>query len=333
VAGVGAAWLITGSSVARADVAEDKAMAQTLFDHARALVHDRKFAEACPKLAQSLRLDPGTGTRLWLADCYENNGQTASAWVHFKEAAAAAALEKDARASVARRRAASLEPRLTKLVIVVPPEAEIEGLELKRDGVVVDPVELGIASPVDPGAHRLSATAAGREPWRTTIELPAQATTITVRVPPLAALEAPAAVSEVAPAATVAGDVVAPGGLAAAPSPGANSRIAGVSLAGVGVLSLGVGAFLGLTASATYDDSNRDGRCLPTNECNAAGKDLRSRAGGLATASTVAFGVGGAALAVGAVLFFTAPRGAKAAMSVLPLLGPRIAGLEIGRRW
>jgi serine/threonine-protein kinase len=337
VAAAFAAWLIADASVARADTAGDKAMAQTLFEQARELVREKKFGEACPKLAHSLRLDRGTGTMLWLADCYENNGQTASAWVQFKEAAAAATLEHDARANVARRRAANLEPRLTKLMIVVPHEAQVKELTLKRDGVAVDPVEIGIASPVDPGAHTLTASAIGHKPWTATIDLPARPTTVTVSVPELAeeAPEPPApepVVNTVASAPPVSMPD-ARERVVEAPSSGSAMRIFGISLAGVGVLSIGAGAYLGLTAKSTYADSNRNGRCLPTNECDASGKDLRSRASGLATGSTIAFGAGAAVLLTGAILYFAAPRSSKAAVSVVPVVGSRVAGLELSRQW
>src|SRR5271154_1822433 len=77
---------------AHADGASSKAAAQALFEEARQLMIDGKFGEACPKLEESERLDPGAGTLLNLGHCYEKNGQTASAWVTYKDAANAADL-------------------------------------------------------------------------------------------------------------------------------------------------------------------------------------------------------------------------------------------------
>src|SRR6266498_2939701 len=95
---------------------------------------DGKFAEACPKLGESQRLDPGVGTQFHLADCYERIGQTASAWAGFLEAASGAkALGQTEREKVARERAAALAPRLSKLTIVAARAADVPGLEIKRD--------------------------------------------------------------------------------------------------------------------------------------------------------------------------------------------------------
>src|SRR5215471_16250376 len=98
--------------------------AEALFEQARTLAAEGKWAEACPKFAASEEADPGAGTLLNLANCYEQNRQTASAWATFKEAASMA--KQQGRADweeLARTRATALEPKLSKIVIVVAQDA------------------------------------------------------------------------------------------------------------------------------------------------------------------------------------------------------------------
>src|ERR1700730_549602 len=76
--------------------ARNPAAAQALYDEARQLVSAGDFAHACPKFKESYRIDPGGGTLLHLADCYEKQGKTALAWSTFKEALVAA--QRDGRA-------------------------------------------------------------------------------------------------------------------------------------------------------------------------------------------------------------------------------------------
>jgi hypothetical protein len=222
--------------------------------------------------------------------------------------------------------------------VLAPGAAAVPGFELMRDGDAVGAVEFGVASPVDPGAHTISARATGREPWSTTIELPAQATTVSVTVPVLSAQPAPpsarAAASAVAPSTAVT-EVARPRVDTAPAHPGlAPPQVLGLSLAAAGVLSLGAGAVLGLTAKSTYDSSNREGHCSATNECDEFGKGRRSAASGLATGSTIAISAGGAALAGGALLYlFTARRETKSTVSLVPVLGVRDAGLSLRRVW
>ena len=80
-AGLGlCAALISGALPAWAQPsAADKATAEALFDAALDLMRKGRNEEACPRLEQSHRIDPGIGTLLYLAECYEKTGRTASA--------------------------------------------------------------------------------------------------------------------------------------------------------------------------------------------------------------------------------------------------------------
>jgi len=58
----------------------DVAAAQALFERGRALMAQRRVAQACPLFEESQRLDAGIGTQYNLANCYEAMGRFASAY-------------------------------------------------------------------------------------------------------------------------------------------------------------------------------------------------------------------------------------------------------------
>jgi hypothetical protein len=115
------ATCLAGSALARAQPPDRIAAAEALFEHGRALVERGETAAACPMFEESQRLDPAVGTLLWLADCYASEGQTPSALVVFKEAAAAAARTHDRRLAVALAKVDELEKKPSPPVIVAPP--------------------------------------------------------------------------------------------------------------------------------------------------------------------------------------------------------------------
>lgn len=57
-----AALSLSLSSAALAESAADKAAADALFDDAKKLMEEKKWDEACPKLAESLKLSERLGT-------------------------------------------------------------------------------------------------------------------------------------------------------------------------------------------------------------------------------------------------------------------------------
>lgn len=144
--------------------AEDGAAAR-LFDEGRALLVDGRFAEACPKLEASQRLEPRLGTLLNIAFCHEQQGELATAWRGFEEAVAVARREGDLeRERFARGRAEALAARVPWLEVRVAAGALPSTILL--DGAPLAPGEWGRELPVDPGSHTLVALHGGGEPGR-----------------------------------------------------------------------------------------------------------------------------------------------------------------------
>ena len=105
---------------AHAQGMSDQMLAQSLFDEGRQLMAQKRYAEACPKLAESQRLDPGGGTLTNLAICHENEGKTGTAYLEFMAASSQAS--KDGRAdreAIAKEHLGRLGPRVPKLKVHV----------------------------------------------------------------------------------------------------------------------------------------------------------------------------------------------------------------------
>ncbi|MEJ7729294.1 MAG: hypothetical protein WKG00_08765 [Polyangiaceae bacterium] len=283
------AGLVGVVSDARAQ-ATDAAIAESLYRQGRALMDTGRLAEACPKLAESQRIEPQLGTLLNLAVCHERLGLTASAWSEFNAVAAQAAQRNEGdRARYARAHAAALEPELSYLWLRVAERAP--GLTVELDQRALGPAAWSNPLPVDPGAHRVKASVPGKRTWAQRIEVRGRGTT-TLEVPALAD-------------AAVSGPVEAP-----PPQGGSTTRAVGLVVGGVGVAGVAVGAAFGLMTFSARSDG--DEHC-PGNHalCDETGLDLHDRASTYATVSTLAFAGGLAAVAVGTVLVLTsgsAPR-------------------------
>jgi hypothetical protein len=294
--------------------AQDQAAAAELFQAGKQLAAAGDYAHACPKLVESQRLGPTSGTLLSIGDCYEKLGKLASAYGAFREAEVSARGSGDqARQAEAVRRAEILAPQLARLAITVPPVSRVPGFELKRDGTVMGEGQWGSALPIDVGYHDIVATAPGYRPWTSTIRIDTNGSSASVQVQPLEKLPEGAA-----------------GG--ATGFTWNAQRIAGVSIASVGALSAAAGAILGVEALSKK--ASADAQCTgPTQSlCNSVGFGLRYDEKHLGNASTGTLIAGGILLASGLVVLLTPPRSTRETAVRLGI-AIRVAGVGIDGRW
>lgn len=170
----------------QASAQTNAALAETLFQEGKRLMEEHKYAEACPKLQESQRLDPGTGTLLNYGLCLKELGKPASAWVVFNEAQASARAENRAdRAALAKSEIDKLAAIMPRISVVVPTDSDAPGLVVTLDGSTISVATRGVATPVDPGDHVVTASAPQRKKWTTTVSVPAAAQTYNVVVPVL----------------------------------------------------------------------------------------------------------------------------------------------------
>lgn len=310
------------SSVAQV---RDAAAAEALFEEARKLAEEGRYAEACPKFAESNRLDPGVGILLYLGACHERLGEVASAWAAFREAREAAAAQGRAdRVATADERIVALEPKLPRLRIVVPPDASIAGLEVLRDDHRLGEAMWGTAVPVDPRVYTIVARAPGYQPWEGTVQAKA-GEVVSLEIPPLQLLREGPPTSTGSPTASPPPPTPSPD---ASRASGSTQRMAAGIVWGVGGASLIAGAAFGLVASSQWSDAKD--HCVEGTtplRCDAegmAGIDDTETSGLLAT---ILFATGGVAAAAGAVLWLTAPDDDGAAAGVgVDLRGVRAFG-------
>lgn len=307
-----AVWLAAGS--ARAATPEEQRLAQALFDDGRRLMDAGAYAEACPKLAESQRLDPGGGTLLNLAICYEGEGKLATAKAHYADALAQA--QKDRRKDredIARTRMERLEGKVPRVTVVVPAASDVPGLSVRLDRLELPRVAWGVATEVDPGAHVVEASVPGRAPWSATLAVdPAEDKVVEVprlAEPPPLPPPPPPEVGGLAPG-------VAPPAVVVRPTRANPVYWGALGVAAAGGITSAVTGALALSAYGTA----RDG-CLPDRDfCrDQESADAAGRARTLAWVSTVALGVGVAGL----VTAWSVPkrveeRPAQAGLVVLP---------------
>lgn len=309
------------SVVAGRAEAQSSAIAEQLFNEARELGKQGKWAEACPKFEASLKQDPALGTRLNLANCFERIGKLASAWGIYKASATLARKSNDTkRAAYADKQAQLLEPRLPKLSIT-PPATLPAGYTVLRDGAPVAAAEFGLALFVDPGEHEVSASAPGFLPSSQKVTV-LEGKTETVVLPALAPAPEDPAQPEIPVATPVVADTTPVSPM---------RKYLGLGIGAGGLVAVGVGLVFGKQAMSANDDAKA--LCGAELQCSAEnfdrGQQLVDDGRTKATISTVLVVTGGVAIAAGVVLFITAPRAKERSTSarIVPLIDSTGAGI------
>ena len=227
---------------ARAEPTEAaQAAADDLFQQARKLFAEKRFGEACPLFAESLRLAERGGTLQNLAVCYEEQGKLASAYGRFQDLRTLSrkpeALRPD-RVTLAEDHLARLTPRLTRVRLRL--SAPVGGVRLRIEKDEFEQASWSSGVLIDPGDHTLVVIAPGKKPFTKKLQVPATPGFVDVDVP---AFE----------------DVPSPP-LAARPTPGELEhpfRTTGFVVGGVGIAALAAGAVFGILTITKNDDARQ----------------------------------------------------------------------------
>lgn len=326
------------------DAAKPQVRADALFKEGRQLLDQKKYDEACAKLSESQRLDPGAGTLLALALCHEGQGKTATAWAELDEAAKLGRkVGRQDLAAAAEKRARIMEPNLSKLIIRMPkdgPKQELVDLVVKVDGAKIPLEDFGAPFAIDSGEHKVEMSAKGKVPKAQSIRM-SGAGTIEIVVDKLedAPATAPAPAAEPVSQTTTRSAPVKIAPLTeppvdgdSSPTRGSAQRTFGIVLGALGIGGLGAGGYF--AAKAVSDGAAA--RC--NGPCPAGASDANDRAKQSTTNAIIAFSSGTVALAAGTIIYLTAPDASsaragaaprRATARLVPEAGPQQVGLGV----
>lgn len=309
--------IVLASSAA---VADDKSKADALFKQGKKLMSEKKYSEACEAFEKSQALDPGIGTQLNIAKCFEDWGKLARALKAYRTAEKMATDAHDPRADKIQGLITELEPQVPHLTIHTPKGAKTEGVTI--DGVPAG--DLSEPLTLDPGPHTIVyPVAGGRTKTKVvpverggssevTLDLPAAAAVVD-HTPPPSPPSPPPPVTD----------------------PGHGYKLAAYGVGGAGVVAIGVSSYLALSARSKYNDALAAHCGGMTNNCDATGLKDTHDARHQANIATVVFSVGLAAVGGGVALYLLAPshhaeKPDEAALYVVPSLSPDGGGLVLG---
>ena len=283
---------------------DNLARADALFKEAKALQANDLNA-ACAKFAESYELNPhALGTLLNVALCDEKLGRIASAFEKFtlaRDLAAEMLANGDAEVAAHRKAATThiteLGPRVPHVTVeFVPPVLPDTTIVIDGKAYAKDKLT---EVPIDPGSHEVAVSAPGYLPYETTFAI-AEGEHHNVAIPHLEK------------SVTVR----------------SSRRTIGIIVGSAGAVVGVTGIVVGLVARSRYNDTPS---CHPEGNCDLP-EDYTKRKNALALGNvgTVVGIAGGAAVIVGAVLWYTGRKSSAEksppSVSLLPHIAPDVAG-------
>jgi serine/threonine-protein kinase len=325
---LGVAVSLASVGARAADTDSRRQAAEALFQQGKDLLEAGHATKACAKFEASEALDEGLGTLLFLGECYELVGKTASAWRAFSAAADRAERQGDARrGGLARIRAAALEPGLATLQVRAAAQTRaVAGLEVRLNGNVFDPRDLDGRVPIDPGDVTLEVTAPEHDRWEARLEIRPGPSNAVIDIPRLESHDGGGERS-------IRPERGSPRDEPSETEHGGNGFTTwAIALGAVGVAGVAVGVYLGLDAVSTADRSRERNNCPLEDRCYAGGLKLRDDARSHAHLADVVTGSGAALLLGGVVLFLVAPSEPDAHVrgSMSVVTGPGDLGVGVG---
>ncbi len=296
----GLASLVAAPAFAQDQSAENIAAARTLGIQGVQLAEAGKCGEAIEKLQRAEALYHAPTILGRLGECQVNVGQIVLGTENLNKvvreqlAPNAPNAFRDAQARAKKALDAAL-PRIAHLMVEIEP-TDVDAT-VTVGGVTVPKALIGAERPTDPGSHEVVATATGYITAKTQVSLSEGSRhAIKLKLEPdpdaVAATAAPA--SPETPPAPPPAPVTPPSAAS-----GSNNTLSYVLL-GVGGAGLLVGSITGMMAIQKEGELD-----CPRKQCSGTDIDKLDSARTMALVSTIGFGVGLAAGAVGTVLLFT----------------------------
>jgi hypothetical protein len=300
--GLGSIVFVLSLAMARVAHAEptpqEKETARALMDQGDERFEQKNYAGALEAYAGAHAIMRVPTTAIEVAKAHEKLGHLVEARdalleaVRYPKSPSEPAAYSSARAD-AEQQALALGDRIPAVLVRIDGAPKDAVMQVTVDRVVLPPPAAKLPLNVNPGRHHIVVTSEDTTQAESDVDVVERETkTVSVRVAPRPRASGPAPVAETAsPLKTI-----------------------GVVSAGAGITGMIVGTVFGLSASSQQSDAG-----CPNNVCrdDASAEKLRD-ANSAATASNVAFAIGGALTIAGVTLWLLAPKGSRKTAIVVP---------------